>query len=138
MEKTDIDPSVHIDSIRPDVRDDVRELDTHLSRVMAGHDRVLWTGVFWGGTEQSIIGYGDLVQERPRGKSIEWFIVGLAAQKNYISVYVNAVDDGKYLVEKYADTLGRVKTGKSSIAFGSLADVDLPALLELVDKARPR
>ena len=34
-------------------------LDAHIADVFAGTERVLWKGVFWGGTEQSIIGYGD-------------------------------------------------------------------------------
>lgn len=102
---------------------------------MGRHNRVLWTGIFWGGSEQAIIGYGDYTYTRPRGKTLEWFIVGLAVQKKYISVYVNAVEGDQYLAEKYAERLGKVKVGKSSISFTRLADINLDVLLELVGKA---
>ncbi|MGH4023272.1 MAG: DUF1801 domain-containing protein [Pseudonocardiaceae bacterium] len=112
------------------------ELDKAMSRVMGGHPRVLWTGVFWGGSDQAIIGYGDYTYTRPRGKDITWFIVGLAVQKNYLSVYVNAVEDHQYLAEKYAARLGKAKVGKSSISFKRLADINVDALLDLVEHAK--
>lgn len=94
MERTTTDPDDLIASLPDRFRDDVARLDAEISRVMAGHPRVLWEGVFWGGTEQRIIGYGDLVQRRSRGEPVEWFVVGLAAQKDHLSLYVNAVEDG--------------------------------------------
>ncbi len=50
-------------------------------------------------------------------------------------MYVNAVDEDGYLVEKYADKVGKAKIGKSSISFRSLDDIDLDVLLDLVGKA---
>lgn len=135
MEKTATNPDDHIASLPDSVRADITELDKAFSRVLSDHTRVLWTGVFWGGSEQAIIGYGDYTYTRPRGSTVEWFIVGLAVQKKYISVYVNAVEDGRYLTEKYADRLGKARVGKSSISFIRLADIDLDVLLELVGKA---
>ncbi len=102
---------------------------------MSGHVKTLWEGKFWGGSDQHIIGYGDYSYERADGQTVEWFIVGVASQKHYTSVYVNAVDGDGYLVEKYADSLGKVKTGKSSISFKSLDDIELDVLLDLVGKA---
>ena len=55
---------------------ELTELDALLAAAFAGRSRLLWTGVFWGGSEQEIIGYGDLVQSRPRGPDVEWFVVG--------------------------------------------------------------
>lgn len=135
VEKASASPDDHIASLPDSVRTDVAALDTAFSQVMGDHTRVLWTGVFWGGSEQAIIGYGDYTYTRPRGEIVEWFIVGLAVQKKYISVYVNAVEDGRYLTEKSADRLGKAKVGKSSISFARLADIDLDVLLELVGKA---
>ena len=102
---------------------------------MSGHVKTLWEGKFWGGSDQHFIGYGDYSYERADGQTVEWFIVGVASQKHYTSVYVNAVDGDGYLVEKYADSLGKVKTGKSSISFKSLDDIELDVLLDLVGKA---
>jgi hypothetical protein len=116
------------------VRSDMTTLDKAITKTMSNTSRTLWRGVFWGGTEQAIIGYGDLVYERPSG-TVEWFMVGLALQKNYISVYINAVEDGKYVVETHKEALGKVKVGKSSVSFSSLDDVNLEALLQLITLA---
>jgi len=62
-------------------------------------------------------------------------MVGIAVQRNYLSVYVNATDDRAYLAERYAKRLGKVKVGKSSISFASIDDVDLDQLSELITEA---
>ena len=136
MKKTRKSPSIYLDSLPPDSGNPMKQLDQLISRIMKGHPRVLWEGVFWGGTEQVIIGYGDLVQSRGRGKTVEWFMVGLALQKNHLSLYVNAVADGKYLGDKYRSRLGKVKIGSASVSFRKLEDVDLGGLTELVTAAR--
>ena len=71
-----------------------------------------------------------------RGRTVEWFMVGLALQKQYISVYVNAVEDRQYVAEKYAPELGKVKVGKSSISFRRLDDVNLDVLAKVISIAR--
>ena len=65
----------------------------------------MWEGRMWGGTDQQIIGYGEFSYTNSKGEEIEWFAVGLALQKSYISVYVNAVEDGAYLLQEYRDRL---------------------------------
>ena len=136
MKKTGKDPSAYLASLPDDVRDPMQRLDRLIGDVMEGQPRILWEGVFWGGTEQTIIGYGDLTTERTRGKVVEWFMVGLALQKNYLSLYVNAVARGQYVAEQYREKLGRVKVGKASISFKRLEDVDLDVLREVVTIAR--
>ena len=118
-----------------DVSADIKRLDTEISKVMSGHPKTMWVGKFWGGSDQNIIGYGDYTYERSDGTTVQWFIVGLAPQKNYLSVYVNATDGDGYLVEKYADKLGKARVGKASIGFKSLDDINLDVLLELIEEA---
>lgn len=134
MKKSSIEPAIHFASLPERVRDDVVRLDREIDEVM-GEPRSVWIGVFWGGSEQTIVGYGDLVQMRPRGKTVEWFKIGLAVQKNYISVYVNAVDGERYIAEIHAEKLGKVKVGKASISFRSLAELDLPAFRAMLKRA---
>ena len=55
--------------------------------------------------------------------------------QNYFSLYVNAVEEKKYLTEIYGPRLGKVKTGKSSISFGNLTDIDLDVLSEMIEHA---
>jgi hypothetical protein len=136
MEPTTDDPTAYLASLPPGRREEMTELDQRISKAMTGHSRVLWKGVFWGGTEQTIIGYGDLQTTGSKGKVVDWFMVGLALQKNHISVYVNAVRDGRYLAEAYADRLGKVKVGRASIALKRLEDLDLEAFTEVLEGAR--
>ena len=110
-------------------------LDPIIAGALPGAARVLWQGVFWGGTSQSIIGYGNTEQHRPKGQVVRWFVVGLARQKNYLSLYVNAAQDGQYLSHLYRDRLGKVKVGAASISFASADDLDLEVLEELVRHA---
>ena len=135
MEKVKTNPDEYIKSLPDEIRPAMTKLDKAISKIMKGEERVLWTGTFWGGSEQHIIGYGDLKYER-KGKIVEWLVVGLALQKNYISLYVNAVADNRYMTEIYGPDLGKVKIGKSSISFKDLDAVNMEKLLELVTKAR--
>lgn len=135
MKVSATNPSSYLESIESRFREDLIALDKEISRIMKGQSRVLWQGVFWGGTEQHIIGYGDMMYTSSSGKNTEWFKIGLSQQKNYISLYVNAVDGRQYLTEKYKDKLGKVKVGKSSVSFKGLGDIDLNMLKEFLSKA---
>ncbi len=133
MRITDTDPDHYLAGLPDDaVRTTMQTLDGLIVASMPGRRRVLWAGTFWGGTEQRIIGYGDMTQKRSRGPDVEWFVVGLARQKNAYSVYVNAVDDGVYLSHRYADRLGKVKLGAASIGFRSLEDIELDTFAQLI------
>lgn len=136
MERTDTDVDDFVAGIEGPRGDDLRALDRILSEELAGLERVLWEGRMWGGTEQRIVGYGGVTQPRPRGASVEWFLVGLALQQKHLSIYVNAAEDGAYLVQRRAGDLGRVKAGSAAITFTSLADVDEQALRSLIRRAR--
>lgn len=135
MQKVESDPDEYLASLPAERRSTMAAADALIRRAMPARSRSLWTGKFWGGTDQTIIGYGDVRQPRPRGADVEWFAVGLAMQKNYVSLYVNAALDGQYLAKAYADRLGKVKVGSASIAFASLDDVDPAALTELLQHA---
>ena len=110
-------------------------VDGALRAGMPDAPRTLWRGVFWSGTEQAIVGYGDISQPRPRGEAVDWFLIGLAEQKSYVSLYVNAVADGAYLSHKFADRLGKVKTGSAAVSFRRLEDLDLDVVTEMAAEA---
>lgn len=138
MERTATSPDRYIASLPAAVSADLAALDERITAALPGHARSLWAGVFWGGSEQRIIGYGDMSYVRSDKQEVRWFLVGLARQKNYYSVYVNAADGRRYLAEAYAGRLGKAKVGKSSISFRKLADVDLDVLSELLERAGKR
>lgn len=116
--------------------DELSALDMMIREALPGVDRVLWRGRMWGGTDQAIIGYGTIRQPRPRGPEVEWFLVGLAEQKRHLSVYVNAAEDGAYLVQARASRLGRVKVGAAAVTFGSVSDLDAGEFRSLLMRAQ--
>ncbi len=135
MKPVDSSPNDYIASQEPDIQAVLDEIHTRIKKALPHQDCCMWEGVFWGGSQQQIIGYGNYTYLRSDKTRVEWFIVGLTRQKNYFSVYVNAVEAGQYLTERYGPRLGKVKTGKSSITFRNLADVNLDVLSEIVKHA---
>jgi hypothetical protein len=136
MQRSSTAPDDFIATLPDAVRDDIAMLDAQLSRVFEGHERVLWEGVFWGGTTQNIIGYGSYHYKGRSGAEGEWFIVGLAVQKAHLSLYVSGAEDGVSLAKRYADRLGKVKVGSANVSFKRLADLDLAVALEMAERAR--
>ncbi len=135
MERSTTTPDEFIASLADGVRDDIAELDRLITGAMPGQERVLWEGVFWGGTQQRIIGYGAYRSVNRSGGEVDWFKVGLARQKDHISLYINAVADGRYLVQAYADRLGKAKVGSANVTFKRLADIDRDVVVEIVRRA---
>ena len=136
MKKVKTKPEEYLDALPVESREDMKKLHGEISRVMKGLPVTVWEGRMWGGSEQAILGYGDMRYGGSRGKTVDWFYIGLALQKNYISLYVNAVADNQYLGQKYARELGKVKVGSASISFKRLADIDIGKLRELLNRAR--
>ena len=116
------------------------DLDARIMDAMPRLDRWLWTGQMWGGTDQEIVGYGSILQPRPRGADVEWFLIGFAVQQRHLSLSVNAVEDGEYAVRRRAASLGKVKVGAAAITFTGVDALDADgfgALLAAVALAHP-
>jgi hypothetical protein len=135
MERTTEAPEEHLRTLPDDVRTDMQRLHGVIADAMPDHPRTVWKGRLWGGTDQTIIGYGDYTYWRSKGDVVDWFVVGLAAQRRHLSIYVNAADEDGYIVQRYADRLGKVKVGSAAITFRSADDVDLDVLAELAEVA---
>lgn len=82
----------------------------------------------------SIIGYGNFHYKSKSGREGEWYVIGLASQKNYISLYICSTDGAQYLPEKYVDRLPKASIGKSCVRFKRLDDLDEKVLRELIQK----
>ncbi|GAA3889648.1 hypothetical protein GCM10022381_34560 [Leifsonia kafniensis] len=136
MHKSATSVDEYLEGLEGESGEAIRALDLLIHPLLNGLSRTLWEGVFRGGTEQQIIGYGDLVQTRSRGIEVEWFLIGLATQKNYLSLYVNAVEDGEYLGQQFAASIGASKVGDSSLSFARFEDIDLDVLTDLIIRAR--
>lgn len=86
------------------------------------------------------LGYGLMpYQSKSMKEPAEYPMVALANQKNYISLYVCAVDkDGQYVAEKNADRLGKVSCGRSCIRFKKLEDLNLDVVREILSDVDAR
>lgn len=135
MEITKLDPTKFIESLDSEYSEDIKIMDKEIQKIIGKGRRVMWEGKFWGGSEQKIIGYGKLIYVGSNKKEVEWFVIGLAQQKNYITVFVNVVNGKEYLAEKYKTDLKGAKVGKSSISFKRLSDIDKTILLKVIKEA---
>lgn len=84
----------------------------------------------------NMLGYGAFDYRDYKKNNIKWPLVALASQKHYVSLYVCAVDAGKYLAEQYKDKLGKVSVGKSCIRFKKLDDINQSELKKLLRAAQ--
>lgn len=135
MERTSADVDAFLADLPDARRDDMVALDTLIRTHLGSRERELWQGVFWGGTEQQIIGYARIEQPKPKGPAVEWFLIGLALQKDHISLYVNAAADGAYLTKKYDGRLGTAKVGAAAVTITRLDTVDLAGLEAMIAEA---
>ena len=119
-------PAQYIDMLEEPRRSDIRELDMLIRKLAPKLEPHLQSGM---------LAYG---RYHYRGKTTEgeWFHIGLASHKNYISLYVMAGDaaTGGYLAESYKERLPKANIGRSCVRFKRLSDVDRAQLSDLISK----
>jgi hypothetical protein len=95
--------------------------------------------VLFGGMTGMWLGYGMMpYQSKSMKEPGEWPVIAVANQKNYVSLYVTAVENGEYVAEKYKATLGKVSVGKSCIRFKKFEDLNLGGLNKLIKMVAKR
>jgi hypothetical protein len=62
-----------------------------------------------------LIGYGWYAYSNSKGPAGDWFSVGLANRKAYISLYAMGTRDGDYLVQSMRDRFPGTKAGRSCV-----------------------
>lgn len=131
MKPTPVDPvAAYIDGFDEQTRAVLRELD-RLIRIWQPQLEVeLWQSMGF-----PIIGYGSCRYRLRSGKENRWFIVGLAAHKSYLSLYLWGFVDSRSLVEVYKDRLGQIKAGRACLNFKAVSDLNLEVLAEAVQAA---
>lgn len=83
----------------------------------------------------NMLGYGNFKYKNYKKETIDWPIIALASQKNYISLYICAVDKDGYIAEKYKQALGKVSVGRSCIRFKKINDLNLTTLGRVIKLA---
>ncbi len=116
-------PEAYLEALEEPRRSDIRALHELIRATAPGLEPRIASGM---------LAYGRYTYHYASGRSGEWFPIGLASQKRYISLYVTATDGGSYLAEAYRERLPKADIGKSCVRFKRLADLDREALVELI------
>ena|SRR5579859_5438110 len=119
----------------PGRESDLRAVDRLIRETVPGLGRYFSMGTPDGkpGMNMRMIGYGKFqyyVKSAP--EPIDWPIIGLALQKNYISLYFSTTADGRDLVEPFGAELGKVNIAKNLIRFKTVADLDERTFVSLL------
>jgi hypothetical protein len=115
-------------------KSDLRKLDMLIRRSAPGLKRYFHTGTPAGepGMRFKMIGYGKFQYLARNGQYVVWPAVGVALQKNYISVYLSVMKDGASLVQLYSCKLGKLKLGRNHFSFRTYEDLDVRLLASLL------
>lgn len=86
------------------------------------------------GMTMRMIGYGRFSYTvKSSSQPIDWPVIGLALQKNTMSLYLAAQRNGQPLAASFASRLGKVSVGSSgAISFTRAADFEENAFRELL------
>ncbi len=87
--------------------------------------------------QAGMLAYGPFHFRYPSGREGDWFRVGVASNKAYISLYACAADDRGYVAERYKKRLPKASIGKSCVRFKRLSDLD-PKVLQALLKETAR
>ncbi|MEO5499270.1 MAG: DUF1801 domain-containing protein [Candidatus Saccharimonadales bacterium] len=79
------------------------------------------------------VGYGLMpYQSKSMKEPGQWPLIGLAAQKNYMALYICAIIDGVYVAERHEKELGKVNIGRSCIRFKKFEDLNLVTVRKIL------
>jgi hypothetical protein len=113
---------------------DLQSLDALIRKAAPSLNRYFHAGTPAGeiGMRFKMIGYGQTRYRVKSGESTVWPVIGVALQKNYVSVYF-AVDKGNApIVDFYKGRLGELRTGQNNFSFVRFGDLNGDALTSLL------
>jgi hypothetical protein len=113
---------------------DLEKLDTLIRTSAPSLKRYFHKGTPAGepGMRFKMIGYGQFHYAIKSGKTTIWPVIGIALQKNYISVYVAMTKHGLPIVHSYSGKLGELRMGRNNFSFERFDDLNVTALSSLV------
>ena len=119
-------PEEYIGGLQGARRDEIATLDELIRTTLPHLEPHVASGM---------LAYGRYHYRYASGREGDWFHVGLASRKQYISLYVQCTVDGQYVAERYKERLPKASIGKSCVRFKRLSDVDLDTLRDLLTEA---
>jgi hypothetical protein len=87
------------------------------------------------GMRFKMIGYGQFRYPTKSAAWVAWPVIGVALQKNYISVYLAVTISDKPIVDAYLGKLGELRSGINNFSFRSFDELEPMALAALLADA---
>ncbi|MFP5342326.1 MAG: DUF1801 domain-containing protein [Candidatus Limnocylindria bacterium] len=115
------DPDAYIAELDDARGPQIAAIDAQIRRAAPGLDRRMQSGM---------IAYGHYSYGYATGRTGEWFLIGLASNKQSISLYV-----GPLALEPYAERLPKANLGRGCIRVKRAEDLDPTVLAEIVTTA---
>jgi hypothetical protein len=111
-------PEAYVAALESPRREDVGQLHARIREVAP---------TMAASAEQGMLTYGRFSYRGRSGRTGEWFTLGVASNKNYISVYAPTLT-----LEPYVARLPKANLGRGCIRFKRLEDVDLEVIDEVI------
>ena len=120
----------------PSRTSDLRGVDEAIRQAVPSLQRWFVAGTAEGnpGMTMSMVGYGRFSYQTQRSKTpIDWPVVGLALQKNHLSLYVSGKRGATPWTQRFANRFPTASVSKTgAIRFRSVADLGGPGLTEML------
>lgn len=137
MFRVDVERLQDYFSFDPTRKIDLQKLDALIKASAPNLKRYFHQGTPAGepGMRFKMIGYGKFLYRANSGQVVEWPVVGVALQKNYISVYFAVTRNGSAVTQRYAGYLGELRMGRNHFSFEKFDDLDAEAAATLIAEA---
>ena len=116
-------PTEYIAQVEPKRREDIRRLHRLIRKVASELKPTMAFGM---------LGYGTVQYKYASGRQGSWMKIGIANNKQSISLYCCSADSKGYVAERYRERLPKANIGKSCVRFKRMADLDQGVLEELI------
>jgi hypothetical protein len=113
----------YIEQVEVGRRDDVRRVHDLIREIAPDLEPTM---------EFGFLGYGKFHYRYASGREGDWMRIGLANNKQYISLYCCAADETGYVAERFKERLPKANIGKSCVRFKRVSDLEEDALRDLI------
>lgn len=111
-------PEAYVDGLPEPRRDDIGRLHARVRQVAPA---------MAASAKEGMLSYGTYRYKYASGREGEWFVLGIASQKHYISLYAPTLN-----LEPYLARLPKADIGRGCIRFKRLDDLDLGVIDEVI------
>jgi hypothetical protein len=108
-------PAEYIAKLEEPRRSDVAALDALIRKTAPKLEPFILAGM---------LAYGPCHYKYASGREGDWCRIGVASNKNYISLYICAANEKGYIAEQYKKDLPKANVGKGCVRFKRLSDLD--------------